>query len=80
MVDCQFGNDIVFNTIPTLRWMQGLTEAASFICLSHHRGIKCSLTFELDLQHFVGILNDVTIRPESVAGAMDADLQAKIGL
>ena len=43
-------------------------------------GIKCSLTFELDLQHLIGILDDVTIRSESVTGTMHTDLQAKIGL
>lgn len=49
-------------------------------CLSQLCSIKCSLTFELDLQHLIGILDDVTVWPESVAGTMHADLQAKICL
>lgn len=43
-------------------------------------GNKRSLTFEPDLKHFIGILDDVTVRPESVARTMHADLQAKVGL
>lgn len=39
-----------------------------------------SLTFELDLQHCIGVLGDVTIGPESVTGAMHADLQSKVVL
>lgn len=38
------------------------------------------LTFELDLQHLVGVLNNVSIRPEGMAGAVHTDLQAKVGL
>lgn len=44
------------------------------------RSEELRLTFELDLQHLVGVLNNVSIRPEGMAGAVHTDLQAKVGL
>lgn len=38
------------------------------------------LTFEFDLQDFVLVLDDVTVRIEGVTRAVYTDLQAKIGL
>lgn len=51
-----------------------------FGTISRYRAHTSSLTFELDLQHRIGVLRDVTIGPESVAGAMHADLQSKVVL
>lgn len=39
-----------------------------------------SLTFESDLQHLIDVLNDVSVGTESVARAVNADLQAEVGL
>lgn len=36
------------------------------------------LTFEFHLQHLLLIVDDVTIRVEGVAGAVNTDLQAQI--
>lgn len=40
----------------------------------------CLLTFELDLQHFVHIIDDVTVGVEGVAWAVYADLQTQVSL
>ncbi len=39
-----------------------------------------SLTFEFDLQHLIDVLNDVSVGAERVARAVNADLQAEVGL
>lgn len=39
-----------------------------------------SLTFEFDLQHLIDMLNDVSVGAERVARAVNADLQAEVGL
>lgn len=57
-----------------------MAAANNLKLISHRRGIKRILTFELDLQHLIGVLDDVPVGPESVAGTMYADLHAEVGL